>query len=223
VSDFSHAPKEPASEHCKLAYHVFQTAFAACGSFLNSFDQVRRDRNAHGAPTDLEQDLLRAMLVFACSGLDALIKQLIKDALPVVIEKNEGAEAQFRAYIEKRIGQEQKFGYELIALSLTSRAPREQTLERFKDLLSQDSLQSKDQIFQVASFFDIPSPDIFSRPNDLRDVFKIRNKIIHELDIDRGRPNRSRVSRRRADMIRAVNIIFQTTSAFLSEVDKRCK
>jgi len=31
------------------------------------------------------------MLVFACSGLDSMIKQLIRDALPTVIDKNEGA------------------------------------------------------------------------------------------------------------------------------------
>jgi hypothetical protein len=162
------------------------------------------------------------MLVFACSGLDAMIKQLIRDALPIVIEKHEGAEAQFRSFIERRIGQDQKLNYELVAISLTSRAPREQTLDRFKALLTQDSLQSKDQIFQIASFFDIPSKDVATRADDLRDVFRMRNKIIHELDIERGGPNRSRVSRTRADMIKAVNVVFQTATAILGEVDRRC-
>jgi hypothetical protein len=222
LSEFTHGPKAPNSTHCEKAHQVFETAFATCKSFLNSFDQVRKDRNAKGAPTDLEQDLLRAMLVFACSGLDAIIKQLIKDALPIVIEKNEGAEAQFRSFIERRIGQDQKLNYELIALSLTSRTPRDQTLERFKTLLSQDSLQSKDQIFQIAAFFDIPSKDIATSADDLREVFRMRNKIIHELDIERGGSNRSRVSRRRADMIKAVNTVFKTAGAILAEVDKRC-
>lgn len=40
---------------------------------------------------------------FACAGLDSLVKQLIKDALPDVINCNEGAERMFRTDIERRI------------------------------------------------------------------------------------------------------------------------
>jgi hypothetical protein len=38
-----------------------------------------------GMSTDEEQDLLRAMLVTAAPGLDAMTKQLIRDALPKVV------------------------------------------------------------------------------------------------------------------------------------------
>ena len=100
------------------------------------------------------------MLVFACSGLDSMIKQLIRDALPKVIEKNEGAELQFRGFIEKKIGSDQKLSMEIMALSITSRTPREHTLNRFIGLLTQDSLQSKDQIYQITSMFDIASRDV---------------------------------------------------------------
>ena len=117
MQTFSHSPVQPASEHCLRAHQIFEAAFKTCESFLNSFVQVRQDRKAKGAATDVEQDLLRAMLVFACSGLDSMIKQLIRDALPAVIDKNEGAEAQFRTFIEKKIGLDQKLSMEIMALS----------------------------------------------------------------------------------------------------------
>jgi len=161
VNSFSHKPTAPSCVQCARAYQIFQTTFRTCESFLNSFIQVRKDRHAQGTPTDLEQDLLRAMLVFACSGLDSMIKQLIPDALPTVIDKNEGAELQFRGFIEKKIGNDQKLGMEIMALSITSRTPREHTLNRFIAALTQDSLQSKDQIYQITSMFDIASKDVY--------------------------------------------------------------
>lgn len=219
---FSHKPVAPRCENCEDAFRVFQASFTTCESFLNSFNQVRKARKARGASTDLEQDLLRAMLVFACSGLDAVIKQLIKDALPAVIEKNEGAESQFRSFIENEIARNQKFGTEMIAMSITARSPREQALTRFMQILGQNSLQSKDQVFQIASFFDIPSKSIYPKPDELQEVFKVRNKIIHELDIDLAGVNRKRNPRAKNEMIRKTNIIFQTTSTILHEVDNRC-
>jgi len=151
-----------------------------------------------------------------------MIKQLIRDALPIVIDKNEGAAAQFRNFVEKKIGQDPKFSLEMIALTLTSRSPREQSLGRFISLLTQESLQSKDQIFQIASIFDIPSKDVYSKPDALRDVFRIRNRIIHELDIDMSGSNHSRVTRSKDEMVNGVNVIFEAAASFLSEVDRRC-
>jgi len=151
-----------------------------------------------------------------------MIKQLVRDALPKVIDNNEGAAAQFRNFVEKKIGQDPRFSVEIIALSITSRTPREQTLNRFITVLTQESLQSKDQIFQIAAIFDIPSKDIYSKPDDLRDVFKTRNKIIHELDIDMSDGTRTRVARSKKELVKCVNVIFESASAFLGEVDRRC-
>jgi hypothetical protein len=56
--------------------------------------------------------------------------KLIRDALPTVIDKSEGAELQFRGFIEKKIANDQKLSTEIMALSITSRTPREQSLNR---------------------------------------------------------------------------------------------
>jgi hypothetical protein len=222
-SGFANAPsKQPSSAACSRAFQIFQTTHRTCESFLQSFKQVRQDRNAQGAPTDLEQDLLRAMLVFACSGLDSMIKQLIRDALPQVINKNEGAEQQFKAFIKKRLGNDPKFSAEFIAMAVTSRQPRDSALSWFIDEVSHDSLQSKDQIFQVAAIFDIPSNNVHPKPSELAEVFRARNRIIHELDIDFTGTNRKRVPRKMDDMKHNVETIFQTAAAIMSEVDQRC-
>jgi NADH dehydrogenase FAD-containing subunit len=60
-------------------------------------------REAKGTPTDEKQDLLRAMLIFATAGLDSMVKQLITDALPSVIEIDLGATAMFKKYVERRL------------------------------------------------------------------------------------------------------------------------
>jgi len=63
---------------------------------------------------------------------------------------------------------------------------------------------------------------VSSDPKVLGDVFKVRNRIIHELDIDFGGTNRKRVPRRKKDMMKNVNLIFKTANLFLYEVEKRC-
>ncbi len=43
------------------------------------------------------------MLLFACSGLDAVIKQLIQDALGTVLGHDEGAQREFKKFAERRL------------------------------------------------------------------------------------------------------------------------
>lgn len=67
----------------------------------NSFHSLFCERYKGGQdPEDLyEQDLLRAMLIFSCSGLDATLKQLVRDGLEHVISRDIGAQRQFAKYI----------------------------------------------------------------------------------------------------------------------------
>ena len=69
----------------------------------NSFHSLFCERYKSGQdPKDLyEQDLLRAMLIFSCSGLDATLKQLVRDALECVIARDIGAHGQFAKYLEQ--------------------------------------------------------------------------------------------------------------------------
>lgn len=78
MSRFSHYPERPRSGDCSNAYTILCNSHDTASSFLETFEAVRSARNARGAPTDEEQDLLRACVVFAGAGLDSMVKQLVE-------------------------------------------------------------------------------------------------------------------------------------------------
>jgi len=51
-----------------------------------------------------EEDLLRAAIVFTGAGLDATLKQLIRDTLPTLLERNQQAHDKFEAFAAGRLG-----------------------------------------------------------------------------------------------------------------------
>jgi hypothetical protein len=48
------------------------------------------------------------MVLFAGAGLDSMVKQLTRDALAVIIEQDKGATVQFKDYIERRLGDDDR-------------------------------------------------------------------------------------------------------------------
>jgi hypothetical protein len=78
-------PKQPKHSGALSSYLILKYAHDTAESLLQSFADVRTARNAKGAPTDEEQDLLRAMVVFAGAGIDSMTKQLIRDTLPILV------------------------------------------------------------------------------------------------------------------------------------------
>ena len=215
---FKHYPSEPNCRQCGNAFTLLGNALDTSGSFLEVFNTTRKGRNAREAVTDKDQDLLRAMLTFACAGLDSLVKQLIKDALPDVINCNEAAEQTFRTDIERRIRRGEEIDHRLLADVLTRQRPRDRLIEILVSDLTSQSLQSKDQLLRVGSFFDIQSNSITNDPNRLAGIFTARNQIVHEMDISTDGNRRSRTKQ---DMVAAANEIFRVSKVFLEEVDHK--
>ena len=120
---FAHPP-QPQRDACQDTHVILCNAHDAVRSFLDTFEAVRKTRNAKGMPTDEEQDLLRAMVLFAGAGLDSMVKQLIRDALPTIIECDEGATLQFKDYIEKRLRDLEGSSRRFLADILGDRNPR---------------------------------------------------------------------------------------------------
>ena len=218
---FDHYPSEPDCQQCGNAYTLLCNAHDTSSSFLEIFNTTRKARNAKGASTDKDQDLLRAMLTFACAGLDSLVKQLIKDALPDVINCNEAAERTFRTDIERRIRRGEEIDHKFLADILTQKRPRDRLIKILVSDLTSQSLQSKDQLLKVGSFFDIQSNSITKDPNDLARIFTARNQIVHEMDIDFSPTNRNRRSRTKWKMVDDTNKIFKVSKIFLEEVDHK--
>jgi hypothetical protein len=215
------APRRPKHKAASNAYVIICNTHDACSSFLDVFETGRRARNAKGAPTNEEQDLLRAMLVFATSGLDSMIKQLIRDTLPAVVERDEGARTVVTTYVERMIRRSDQTDIRLLATALLARKPRDIFIDRVIADLTSGSLQSKDELLRIAACFNIPSARLVTNDSSLSDIFTARNQIIHEMDIDFAQPRRNRRPRRKETMVRYTNDILTIASLFLGEVDGR--
>ena len=102
-----------------------------------------------------KQNILRAIIIFSCSGVDAIVKQLINDTLEYVIEHDEGAFNQFKQFSTKKIQNKSETNYNLLTELLVSEHPRKILISSLKNELTQNSLQSAEELFRVASYFNI--------------------------------------------------------------------
>jgi hypothetical protein len=174
---------------------IHKRAIDAANKFHALFLKLRT--GSKGTSSHDEQDLLRAMLVFACSGLDAVVKQLINDALPAVIENDLGAQKEFQKFVERRLKKGipldekerapsgvQALDTVLLASLLTNQNPREALAKLLTASLTADSLQSRDQLLKVAAHFALTREQVISNDLVTKDAFKARNEIIHEMDVD---------------------------------------
>jgi hypothetical protein len=184
---------------------IFQKTVEAINSF-NSLYKVGRQGKKGGPSTHAQQDLYRAMLVFACAGLDVLVKQLIKTKLVRLIDADKAAKEKFKDYIKNRMGKNEKEVLNVVALALVDQNPKEIFLKEYISSMTEDSLQSVPELMRVTTAACLDVKNIFTsdRVNRLKDAFHVRNQIIHEMDISvndgtartsGSRTRRQRVSR----------------------------
>jgi hypothetical protein len=207
-------PSRPISSQCGRAYKVICSAHASATSFLHIYHG-----RVEGDPTDEDEDLLRAMLLFAGSGLDAMVKQLITDALPGVIEQNEGAREQLRVFLARRLRAEEHRS-ELLATMLVSPQPNSLHAPLIDDLRA-GSLQSSEALLRVGAYFDIATQELTSDVRPLDRVFAIRNQVAHEMDCDFSQANGHRRRRDYTEMTTDAGELFKFAASFLGAVDSR--
>src|SRR5947209_5598549 len=93
-----------ASEHLSKTASIYQYTHTAASSLLHAFDDAKAKRGGkRGILTDQEQDILRAALVMSCAGMDAALKQSIRDCLEELLEKDQQVRAGFEKFIKRRI------------------------------------------------------------------------------------------------------------------------
>jgi hypothetical protein len=201
---------------------ILKECVSTLNSLLKIHDGIEVEEGQH---SEEKQDLLRAMFVFCAGGLDALIKQAIKDALRDLIEVNQGAHNIFMEFAEKDIQNSKRadasvLNSKLITQLLIASNPKEELKSRLIYDLTSSSLQSKDQILKIASYFDVPSNAIVNDFTKLHSIFLERNKIIHEMDINFS-GDRSRNPRDKDIVIDSINCLLEIADKFIREVDSR--
>ncbi len=218
---FCTVPARPKKGLLDNAWAILSRACDSAESFFEAFATVREARNAKGTPTDHEQDLLRAALIFATAGLDSMMKQLVRDALGRVISRERGAQAQFGDYVQSRLARGGSIDVKYLAQALLADDTREHLKDELVRELTGSSLQSKDQLLRVAAYFAIPADELASDISQLKDVFDARNQIAHEMDVQFKQANRSRRSRTYDAMEAATRVVLTVSTAFYSAVEKR--
>src|SRR3990172_5492484 len=90
--------------HTDRARLIRQYAGYSRDAFQKAFEILKKERGGkRGMTTDEEQDILRAAVVFAGAGLDAVAKELVREALPHLLERDPKAHEGLEDFAFKRL------------------------------------------------------------------------------------------------------------------------
>lgn len=204
---------------------IFQYTHASATSLVAAFDDLKAKRgNPPGPLTDQEQDVLRASLVMCCAGVDAALKQAIRDCFGQLLDSNKAVRDGFEKFIRQRIGGEADVlelasGSRFLALVLAERDPRAKLVDEYIRDLTGDSLQSAEEIFRTTAALGLDNKSLGLNAVRLKEIFAIRNKIIHELDLDLNAPKGKRKVRSQADLLDNSDFMLATVKQVLEALD----
>lgn len=206
---------------------ILEYAHTSASAILKAYGLAKDQRGApRGMTTDEEQDLLRAMLVMAAAGLDGMLKQLIRDSMPTLAALDGDVRTNLQKFITRQIRGEPETpdltpGAKFLGKILAASSHHVQVIEEWIGYLTAGSLQSPRELFKISEAFSLNPKTIPLNREMLKEIFEIRNNIIHELDIDLSGDRRKRNLRRQTDMIRYANDLFTVGSGFLVQVSSK--
>jgi hypothetical protein len=136
-----------------------------------------------GELTSIQQDLLRAAIVFTSAGVDSCLDALLRHAVPVLAAGEGGARTRFELYISEQVNAP-KVTSEFIA-ALKSDLPRPQMMDLYISSITKASFQGSGSIKSrgLASLGISNSQIDSSRLSGLNDFFQARNDVAHRLDL----------------------------------------
>ena len=213
--------KKGCSPSCVTAVRILEAAYRSCNEFHGLYKTSRRRKS--GNSTDAEEDLLRAMLLFAASGLDSVVKQLIRRCLQPVVEQSEEARSRLEKTVARRLRKGDQIDEKLLAALLVSDSHFATSVAVVRDSLLSSSMQATSQLSAVAELFSVSPRDIVHDYNQLNEIFRERNHIAHEMDVDLDQPNRSRRQRPQDTYAEWSGALLSIAERFIQQVDKKLK
>lgn len=212
---------------CEKSRLILEYSHESAQALLNAFQLSRHNRGAtSGTSTDEEQDLLRAMLVMAASGLDSATKQLVGESLPRLVEIDVKVRSGLEEFVRRSIRgdveeSDSRTGTAFLARVLSVSNQQRQVVEEYIKDLTKGSLQSHSELARTASALGLSPKKLGITEKNLKLIFEVRNKVIHELDINFTTPNRNRNPRGREKMMDGTNRLLQVGRMFVCSVDGR--
>lgn len=218
------------ARECEKAKLILEHAHDAAKALGRAHDAERASRgnqrasrgNPRGVGSDEEQDILRSMLIMAGAGIDASLKQLIKDSL-VSLLSDAKVNEEFKKFVERNLkGDENSsfstYGAKFLADIIVSDHIKERLIEKYIDSLTGNSLQSVEELSKVINALGV---DVQIDRQKLSNIFQIRNKIIHELDINLNASRRNRNTRTFSSMQDATNELLKTAQDIINAVSHK--
>ena len=219
------SPNEEIScDECSKALLILRRAHDSADALLKAYHLARSRRGGEGRgrprgmSTDEEQDLLRAMLDMAAAGLDSMVKQLVRDALGRVIHGDARARSGLERHISGRI---RPGDADFLSKVLASPDPTASVVQEYVAHLTESSLQSASELARAASAFGLEPREVGLDFEVLRSIFDVRNKIIHELDINFAGERRIRNVRRVDAMVTHTNTLLDIGEQVLHAVNRK--
>ena len=216
---------EPKTEACGKAAVILERTHDSSDALLKAFELAQAERGTpRGMSTDDEQDLLRAMLVMAAAGLDSMLKQLIRDALPGLVKASQPVRDGLEKFVTRSMrgdaeSPDQLSAAKFLGRVLAAESQQAAVIEEYIRDLTGGSLQSATELARITAALALT--DVKVDHARFRDIFAIRNKIIHELDINLDADRRKRNLRGRNPMMKHANALLEIGEQILREVDGR--
>ncbi len=215
---------EPKAPQLQRAYSITVYAHSTARSLLDGFNSLGKERGV-GGPSTEQQDLLRAMLIFAGAGLDACAQQIVRDALPKLVETHPDAREaliNFGARVLRKSGDAGGATVDTKVLaSILVGNPEANLIERLIDELTGSSMQSVEELKRVASHLGVASSAaLMQAVNKVKEPLSIRNRIAHDMDIKftEGK-KRNRTPRKRKNMVTSANYLLEAAEKLIIAVD----
>jgi hypothetical protein len=169
---------QEAARRLKGAHDSINGLFETLHSVRNAkaVSGVSIARLSHG-----EVDLLRAALVFAGAGLDAVLKQLVRDSLPTLLNTYPAAQGALKGY-SARLTSEQPAKAKSI---LTNPDPTKALRRQYIADLTKASLQGHGELVNIRKALGLADSGSLSDTalSAFSDFFVARNQVAHELDL----------------------------------------
>jgi hypothetical protein len=147
-------------------------------------------KDHRGRVRESDADILRAAITFAGAGLDASLKQLIRDTIRPLIEINTSCLTKYHEFVDRHLASgEAVHRKHLRTVLVDERGSSAALVELYEWDLTGDSLQSAQQVQEVCGALGVNDKSIRRRLQEgecLDKMFRARNAIVHQLDLVPG-------------------------------------
>lgn len=186
---YEHELTQPAQAKLHAAFMTVHSMYF----IMNLSRALWRDlqkKDHRGRVSESDADILRAAITFAGAGLDASLKQLIRDTIRPLIKTNTSCRTKFHEFVDRHLASgEALHRKHLRAVLVDERGSPAALVELYERDLTGDSLQSAQQVKEVCGALGVNDKNIWRRLQEgecLDKMFRARNSIVHQLDLIPG-------------------------------------